>query len=194
MLTMHLPIKLVYLFVPVVMSSNGTAPDPCRVQEVSGFLQLVCSDNETLKCLYSDIYYTVEEKVLEERHRLTVGNFTIASALCKNDPHFYQACGMHAMGPGWSSVDTTFCGYYMCHARFLTFQDQSQSMLYNQVIPVPNLNRSTHLVDYCDTFSDCYNTQLDEAGCSSAGVFESLKGLKTDLSTTWWGLIKSLFA
>ena len=37
--------------------------EPCKaeVKEFFGYLQLICSDNETFKCPYSDTYYMIKK-------------------------------------------------------------------------------------------------------------------------------------
>ena len=83
----------------------GLFSDDCTIKNVGGFLKAVCQDTSirTIKCANSDIIYDI----LEVHH-----NETILNDICKNDPKFYQACGI-GYGHG-IRTDGLLCGQFIC--------------------------------------------------------------------------------
>ena len=86
------------------------------------------------------------------------------TALCSDDPHYYQACGTAGTE---DNVEITngniLCGGFLCAYEW------GISIIYNTV-------RINHFI--CDGRSDCDNTELDEEGCSEAGMITMPSGTK----------------
>ena len=106
------------------------------------------------KCPSSETYYTVDA---------ALPAYSQFSALCDNDPKFYQTCGAghHEI----TSVDPTqVCGYYICENSSGVFTSGwAQRQGYS-----------------CDEEHQCKNTGLDETGCD--GTFSSADGAVLPMS------------
>ncbi|KAL5259990.1 hypothetical protein ACHWQZ_G010191 [Mnemiopsis leidyi] len=131
--------------------------DLCQINQHNGFMKLVCYDYNRLqyfKCLNSDVYYEVEA---------TLPGYSKFSALCENDPHFYQTCGA-GHNEVFGGKDGVLCGYYIC-------QDE------NGVFTSSYTAETSYS---CDDKKQCSNTDMDETDCSYNFVkviFDSVGGL-----------------
>ena len=90
-----------------------------------------------------------------------------SSALCSDDPHYYQACGT---ADTKDNVEITngniLCGGFLC-----VYNRGGKTGIYNTV-------RSNHII--CDGRSNCDNTELDEEGCSEAVTLPSGREIASD--------------
>ena len=100
-----------------VVRDMKRSEDNCTVTEVGGFLKNVCF-NETkkqyyYKCTQSDESYetSVEWSDTDEDYT-ALSNVT---AVCEDDPYFYQACGFHTT----ITNNEVFCGGYFCDNQFV---------------------------------------------------------------------------
>ena len=120
-------------------------------------MKFVCSDYNGLqyyKCLNTDVYYEVEA---------ALPGFSEFSALCENDPNFYQTCGAGHNEVFGGQYDA-LCGYYIC-------QDE------NGVFTSSYTAETSYS---CDDKKQCSNTDMDESDCSYNFVkviFDSVGGL-----------------
>ena len=78
----------------------------------TGFLKFVCynesSFKQYFKCENSDVYYEYyDEKPNHEKIYSVTGK-------CKNDPHVYQACGLHTENQISRTEDSVLCGGFFC--------------------------------------------------------------------------------
>ena len=137
----------------VVMS-----PDDCEIQNVEGFLQYVCVDNNeqtAFKCINTDQFFHVKWRPRGRSGMVTV------DVLCDVDSNFYQACATHALMkeknidqngrhlPSLAGASILPCGYF-CQ------MNGSEAVL----------SRFDNLFA-CDTDENCVNTGIDEAICGS---------------------------
>ena len=120
-------------------------------------MKYVCSDYNGLqyyKCLNSDVYYEVEA---------ALPGYSKFSALCGNDPNFYQTCGA-GHNEVFGGQNDALCGYYIC-------QDE------NGVFTSSYTAETSYS---CDDKKQCSNTDMDESDCSYNFVkviFDSVGGL-----------------
>ena len=84
-------------------------PDDCRVQAYNKFLRPVCSlsSRKTFKCLSSDTIYDTNQQ--------TADSDVVFSAVCEDDPMFYQYCG--SKDSTVESTDLSICGGVVCEAQ-----------------------------------------------------------------------------
>ena len=120
-------------------------------------MKLVCDDYNGLqyfKCLNSDVYYEVEA---------SLPGYSKFSALCDNDPNFYQTCGA-GHNEAFGGQGDILCGYYIC---------EDENGVYT--------SSYTAETSYsCDDEKQCSNTDMDESDCSYNSVkviFDSVGGL-----------------
>ena len=76
------------------------------------------------------------------------------SALCSDDPHYYQACGTAVTGDDYTEITNgnIICGGFLCKAKGKWDGEIWNTFVYDGFI--------------CDGESDCVNAELDEEGCS----------------------------
>ena len=115
----------------------------CEVKEHKGFLRYVC-DEEVFKCAYSDTYF--------EYHRQTYK--TPYTALCQNDPHFYQMCDLEFAGErDWSITNNELlCGSYLCD---------------DEIYGLASSFYFASIRRQCT--ATCSNTDLNKKGCEDEG-------------------------
>ena len=137
--------------------------DVCDIQVHNGFMKEICSyannsilnlgigpESTIFKCSHSNEHYTTE--VYYRGRDVQFG----VDRICKNDPHFYQACGMvmddklqvhNTPGKNLMAIDSrVLCTGYLCDGA------------YSNVYLAFGLCNSEH---------GCQNTNLDEVGCST---------------------------
>ena len=112
-------------------------------------MKYVCSDYNGLqyfKCLNSDVYYKVDA---------ALPGFSKFSALCENDPHFYQTCGA-GHNEVFGGLNDALCGYYIC-------RDEIENGIFTS-------GHKADLFYSCDEKKQCSNTDLDEFNCTYNSV------------------------
>ena len=80
----------------------------------TGYLKTVCFDEhkreQFFKCTYSDINHKMEVGNNEYSNQDFEGRFRGVSAVCQDEKHLYQACGL---GTQITNTDV-LCGSYIC--------------------------------------------------------------------------------
>ena len=94
---------------------------------VRDFLKHVCFDEEkrvlTCKCFNSDVRYTSHDYHDDDYEgQLEIWGIHV-SALCENDPHSYQACGLLGNEIG---TEDLLCGGYFCDPHYQSFNESSE--------------------------------------------------------------------
>ena len=141
------------LYNPVISGPEDCQPE---VQELHGFLQLACKNfNHWFKCLNSDIYYKIQLNIIGRKI------YSRVSAVCEDDPSFYQACGISGTesvyGRDWQiNSEGPVCGYICSSGTSNAYVPSAGKSIFT--IP--------HVV-HCDGIQDCLNANFDEKHCSS---------------------------
>ena len=103
-------------------------------------MKQICSRPRDRKTFYK--CHNTEEYYWSERYG--------ASALCSDDPHYYQACGTAVTGDDTEITNgNILCGGFMCKMR--------QGYIWNSIVYDDLL---------CYGYFNCLNTELDEEACS----------------------------
>ena len=100
----------------------------CTVTTIGGFLKNACFDEKRkqyyYKCTHSDVYFNQTWG--------TLGRFGV-TAVCKNDPHVYQACGFNTQ----ITNTNVLCGGLFCNSKYIKC-DKNCSV--NNYCPVSQIN------------------------------------------------------
>ncbi|KAL5261153.1 hypothetical protein ACHWQZ_G007007 [Mnemiopsis leidyi] len=165
-------IALFFSFVGLMLSSEDSfsfkgqasgITKNCSIVEVRSYLKEQCDVNGTtyFKCTDSDILYQVP---------LEQCDFQEYTAICENDPGFYQVCG-HVTCPQYQYQrdGPMLCGSFMCHYYLEhTWHQNDSTGEWWQTKDPKFVNQGGNEMTYffqCNGNESCKNTDVDERYC-----------------------------